>query len=32
MGVLDDLLAKVGYVKLSKYGLTLTPQGRILSL
>lgn len=32
MAFLERLLAKVGYVKLSRYGLTLTPQDTVLSL
>ncbi len=32
MALVEDLLAKAGYVKLSSYGLALTPQGRILTL
>lgn len=30
--LVDELLAKAGYVRLSKYGLMLTPQGHIISL
>jgi hypothetical protein len=30
--LVDEVLAKAGYVRLSKYGLMLTPQGHIISL
>jgi hypothetical protein len=30
--MVDEILAKAGYVRLSKYGLMLTPQGHIISL
>ena len=30
--MVDELLARAGYVRLSKYGLMLTPQGHIISL
>ena len=32
MAVIDQILARAGYVKLSDYGLALTPEGRIVSL
>ena len=31
MGAIDNLLERMGYVKLDRYGLLLTPEGRILS-
>ena len=31
MGAMERLLRKLGYVKLDKYGLYLTPDGRIVS-
>ncbi|MCB9573299.1 MAG: hypothetical protein H6709_14555, partial [Kofleriaceae bacterium] len=32
MSILDALLARLGYVKLGRYGLALTPEGRIVTL
>lgn len=32
MAVIDQILARAGYVKLADYGLALTPEGRIVSL
>ena len=31
MGAIQNLLGKLGYVKLDRYGLLLTPEGRVLS-
>ncbi|MBV8758974.1 MAG: hypothetical protein JO257_16925 [Deltaproteobacteria bacterium] len=31
MGAIQNLLGKLGYVKLDRYGLLLTPDGRVLS-
>src|SRR5213080_4716843 len=31
MGVIHDLLERRGFIKLSDYGLVLTPDGRVLS-
>lgn len=32
MPVIDNLMKRLGYVRLSSYGLVLTPDGRVLSL
>src|SRR5437868_11152186 len=32
MPAISNLLARFGFVKLSRYGLVLTPEGRIMSL
>lgn len=32
MAIIDQILARAGYVKLSDYGLSLAPDGRIVSL
>ncbi len=32
MAAIDNLMKKLGFVKLSKFGLVLTPEGRLLSM
>ena len=32
MPAIDSLMKRLGYVKLSSYGLVLTPEGRVLSM
>ncbi len=32
MPAIEHLLKRMGFVRLSKYGLVLTPEGRIMSL
>ncbi|MGN6106388.1 MAG: hypothetical protein ACTHU0_14880 [Kofleriaceae bacterium] len=32
MPAIDDLMKRLGFVKLSSYGLVLTPEGRVMSL
>ena len=32
MAVIENILARAGYVKLSRYGMVLTPDGRIVDL